>query len=237
MDFLKSDNNLFLTTCWAYVVLKFLGWSPEIPDFPKSRRVCIFPHTSRWDFILAILYSRLSPSLCRRSWFVMKPQLFTGPFGRFFTYLQCLPASKLQDTGKGTVQKMADFIRDTDYLLFISPEGKMSKNEWRSGYKHIARESDSKILVCGLDYKLKNFVCLRDVENDEVNEVEAKHLMAGITPLYPKHSLTGPYESSGKPVGNQNVFSIFNMFCICIFLFGIYFSKSWSETHATLEIS
>ena len=51
-----------------------MGWRKEVTtDLPTKGIICLAPHTSNWDFIIGLLYSRAegiwSNFLMKREWF------------------------------------------------------------------------------------------------------------------------------------------------------------------------
>src|SRR5581483_849382 len=96
----------------ARKVLSTLGWSTSIDLRIKylinkyDRIIIVYPHTSQWDFVFAILYSLIYHQIIRDAEhevvILMKPQPFKY-FGFILRYLGCIPAAKLESSGSGTL--------------------------------------------------------------------------------------------------------------------------------------
>ena len=66
------------------------------------------------------------------------------------------------------VKSVCDKMKNKkNYYILISPTGSVSKNVWKSGYYHIAKELEIPIAVVGIDYKKKNatFEKIVDINN------------------------------------------------------------------------
>lgn len=130
-------------------ILRLFGWSVagELPATPKWVVVGA-PHTSNWDFPLAMLAARAFR--IRISW-IGKAGLFRFPFGWFMRWLGGIPAER---TGHdGLVSVMAAQFAEVDRLvLAIAPEGtRKAVPHWRSGFYRIARGSGVPIVPAVID--------------------------------------------------------------------------------------
>ena len=90
----------YILSIISQLILFFLGWSPlnwtRIRSIKKCKRaILIFSHTSYWDFWLIILYRLAYPAFLKNIYTVMKPQPFTKFYGKWLTYFNFIPASKL----------------------------------------------------------------------------------------------------------------------------------------------
>ncbi len=110
------------------------------------------PHTSNWDFPLAIL--ALYAMGLRFSW-VGKHTLFRFPFGFIFRALGGIPVDR--HIRQSFIAKMIDlFAASDDFILAIAPEGTRAKTAyWKTGFHAIAQEASVPIALGYLDYKLK----------------------------------------------------------------------------------
>ena len=130
-------------------ILRLFGWKVvgEVPDVGKFV-VIGAPHTSNWDFPIAMLAARVLR--VRISW-IGKVGLFRWPFGPLMRWLGGLPA---QRTGsEGLVASMAERFAEADRLvLAIAPEGtRKAVPHWKSGFYRIARASGVPILPVAID--------------------------------------------------------------------------------------
>jgi len=126
------------------------GWKVEVNEPPPARCVIIgAPHTSNWDFLLALLF-RFASGLDLR--WVGKHTLFRWPFGGLMRAWGGIPI----DRGKSEnfVEQMAATFRASDALLVaIAPEGTRSRAaHWRSGFYYIALGAGVPIVLGYADY-------------------------------------------------------------------------------------
>lgn len=138
-----------------------LKWSTNITErHPDKYIICLAPHTSNWDFIIGLLYSRAEGI---KSNFLMKKEWFLGPLGRLFRSLGGIPVwrskhSNMTDTLANEAQKAQTFH------LCITPEGTRSLNpDWRKGFYFIAEKANIPILLYGIDYERRLIECTRTI--------------------------------------------------------------------------
>lgn len=178
----------------AWVILTSIGWS--IPDecyyknmFNEDRLVIVFSHTSYWDTVLFLLYTWLYPIYTDYIVSLINPTTFEK-YGSILSKMGFIPATRLEDKGKGCVKNVIDKLKDKPKShLMISPKGTLKKSEWRSGYYWIAKGLNAKVVVVGLDYQKKAplFGAIHQTGND-LSKLEAKlkRDIGSITPLYPE---------------------------------------------------
>lgn len=134
-------------------ILKFFGWQLDL-QLPTEKKYIIIgaPHTSNWDFPLALL--ALSAMGLRFSW-VGKHTLFSFPFGSFFRTLGGIPVDR--HIRQSFIAKMIDLFSSSDELILaIAPEGTRAKTAyWKTGFYSIAVEAVVPIALGYLDYKNK----------------------------------------------------------------------------------
>ena len=72
-----------------WLLYKKMGWTVKVTeDHPDKYIICLAPHTSNWDFILGLLYSRSIGMQCN---FMMKKEWFFWPLGPIFRRLGGVP--------------------------------------------------------------------------------------------------------------------------------------------------
>jgi len=135
------------------VILKILGWQLTI-DLPENKKLILIgaPHTSNWDFPLALLafWTIETPV-----YWVAKIQMFRGPLHYVFTALGGIPVDR--SSANGFINQIADKFKQTDTMaLAIAPEGTRAKTQyWKSGFYFIALEVSAPICLGYIDYKTK----------------------------------------------------------------------------------
>lgn len=138
----------------ARLCLERTGWSvhSELPPGTDKFVVIAAPHTSNWDFPLALAVAAV---LEVKFYFVGKHTLFRPPFGGLMRKLGGIPVHR-QKT-KNFVAQVVEIIKGADRIaLAIAPEGTRSRSEyWRSGFYHIARGAGVPIVPGYVDYKSK----------------------------------------------------------------------------------
>ena len=147
-----------------------MGWTADVTeDHPDKFIICLAPHTSNWDFILGLLYSR---SIGMKINFLMKKEWFFWPLGPIFKSLGGIPVYRQKKTSM--TDAMTETAKKADqFRLCITPEGTRSKTaEWKKGFYFIALKAGLPILLYGVDYEKKLISCKKtvipigDVETD-----------------------------------------------------------------------
>ena len=144
-----------------WLLYKWMGWTVEVTeDHPDKYIICLAPHTSNWDFILGLLYSR---SIGMKSNFLMKKEWFFWPLGPIFRRLGGIPVYRQKKSS------MTDAMAETAkaakiFHLCITPEGTRSRTaEWKKGFYFIALKAGLPILLYGLDYEQKRIQCTKTI--------------------------------------------------------------------------
>ena len=138
-----------------------MGWTADVTeDHPEKFIICLAPHTSNWDFILGLLYSR---SIGMKINFLMKKEWFFWPLGPIFKSLGGIPVYRQKKTSM--TDAMAETAKKADqFRLCITPEGTRSKTaEWKKGFYFIALKAGLPILLYGVDYEKKLISCKKTV--------------------------------------------------------------------------
>ena len=144
-----------------WLLYKHMGWSVRVTeDHPDKFIICLAPHTSNWDFIIGLLYSRARGMQCN---FMMKKEWFFWPLGPIFRHLGGIPVYRQKKTS------MTDAIAEAakaakTYHLCITPEGTRSRTaDWKKGFYFIALKAGLPILLYGVDYAQKQIVCTKTI--------------------------------------------------------------------------
>jgi 1-acyl-sn-glycerol-3-phosphate acyltransferase len=136
-------------------LLNLIGWKLE-GEFPKDKKVvfCLAPHTSNWDFFIAI-FAVLSLKL-KANW-MGKKQIFVWPVRSFLLKLGGIPVDR--SAPGGLVQQVVDEFERTDSMIFaLAPEGtrKRVKN-WKSGFLRIAKQAEVPVYMVYFNFDKKVF--------------------------------------------------------------------------------
>lgn len=137
----------------AAFMLTLFGWQLQ-GHTPAEKKILIIgaPHTSNWDFPLALL--ALAALGLRFSW-VGKHTLFTGVAGRLLRNIGGIPVNR--KSRHSFLNGMVEAFRSRDTLtLALAPEGTRSyQDHWKAGFYHIAVEADIAICLGFVDYAAK----------------------------------------------------------------------------------
>lgn len=144
----------------SWILYRILGFTTEVTvEHPEKFIICLAPHTSNWDFIISILYSRAEKLPCN---FLMKKEWFFWPLGILFRRLGGIPVYRQKHSS------MTDNLAETAkkekiFRLTITPEGTRKRNaDWKKGFYFIALKAGIPILLYALDYEKRKIVCTRN---------------------------------------------------------------------------
>lgn len=150
-------------------VLKLVRWR-MVGEVPADHCVIIgAPHTSNWDFPLALLAFWSIP--IKAKW-VGKHTIFRRPFGWLMRRLGGISLDR-GNTRDFVPQVVGWFEREPQLSLVIAPEGTRSRTDyWRSGFYWIAHGAGVPIVLGFVDYEKREgglgewFVPTGDIEAD-----------------------------------------------------------------------
>ena len=148
------------------MLLKLIGWRIEGP-FPQDKKmvICLAPHTSNWDFFVAI-FAALAMRL-KASW-MAKHQIFVWPIKSILLKLGGIPVNR--KAPGGLVQQVVDEFERADAMVFaLAPEGTRTRVEnWKNGFLRIAKQADVPVYMGYFDFdrKVFGFSQLRIVVDD-----------------------------------------------------------------------
>jgi len=132
-------------------IFKLAGWQLNIV-LPEEKKFVLIgaPHTSNWDFPLALLAFW---TLDLKIYWVAKIQMFWGPLYYLFTFLGGIPVDR--SSSHGFIGQIANqFDQAEEMVLAISPEGTRSQTDyWKSGFYHIAIAAKVPICLAYIDYR------------------------------------------------------------------------------------
>ena len=133
------------------------GWKIDY-NLPKEFNRCVLiaaPHTSNWDFLFCMLTFKVLKVPYK---FTIKKQWFRFPFNLIIKPLGGVPIDTFKNSHKkNTVELMANFFKmNENFTMTVTPEGSRSlRNEWKSGFYHVAKLAKVPICLGYLDYKSK----------------------------------------------------------------------------------
>lgn len=145
-------------TKWiARTTLDLMGWTIT-GSFPKDEPKLVFigaPHTSNWDFILAL--ASMQAGGIKASW-MMKKEAFFWPLGGLFKKMGGIPIDRNAKTDLTT--QMADWFASVDQgYLGITPEGTRAKvDDFKKGYLRIAYAANVPVFTVGIHAPRKEII-------------------------------------------------------------------------------
>ena len=149
---LKANRPKFIIKISSWI-LNLRKWEIDgvIPD-DKRVVLVIGPHTSNWDFIIGIL---VILSLDAKINWIGKHTIFKRGFKRLLTKLGGIPVNR-QDPSE-LFSKIREITQKSNgYLIGMAPEGTRKKVlKLKSGFIRIAKQTNSKIMLAGIDFKKK----------------------------------------------------------------------------------
>ena len=149
---LKANRPKFIVKISSWI-LNIRKWEIDgvIPD-DKRVVLVIGPHTSNWDFIIGVL---VILSLDAKINWIGKHTIFKRGFKRLLTKLGGIPVNR-HDPSE-LFSKIREITQKSNgYLIGMAPEGTRKKVlKLKSGFIRIAKQTNSKIMLAGIDFKKK----------------------------------------------------------------------------------
>jgi len=135
-------------------ILRIFGWQADLAvPMPEKCVLAGAPHTSNWDFPLAIL--GMTAMGIRFNW-VGKHTIFRYPFGRLMQALGGIPLDRRSGGARFAIKAFELFRRRDRFILAIAPEGTRHRTEyWKAGFYKIALKSKVPIALGYVDYRKK----------------------------------------------------------------------------------
>ncbi len=147
----KANHNLAKKL--ARKILTVSGWQ-VVGQFPKEKKfiLIVAPHTSNWDFIVAMLVM-LALNINVR--FMGKKSIFIGPFKWLLESLGGVAIDRQHP--HGIVGQMVSLFNNSEKMILgLAPEGTRSKTvEWKKGFLYIANQANVPVIPISLDFAKK----------------------------------------------------------------------------------
>lgn len=176
-------------------LLKLKGWHihSEISNGLKKFVLVGAPHTSNWDFLLAM---GLFHEIGLKKKFTIKKQWLRPPLKHFFLWLGAIPIDReriQKQGGTNSTDIVAKSIKEAKELVFlITPEGTRKRtSQWKTGFYHIAVKANVPIVLAYGDYKKKSLGLGKIIFPTNMEE-DLKSIMqfyASVTPHIPQNFL------------------------------------------------
>lgn len=178
-------------------ILYIFGWNPldeHILTILKNNKylVCVFSHTSYYDFFFMVLYYLSYPDELQYLKTLIKPDYFNY-IGWFLYKIGGIPSTHISQKNGGATDKIIQVLKSyPSSQLLISPKGTILKGAWRTGYYHIAQALKAPLIAIGVDYELKK-VIIGQLIDHQLSNIEIQHKLyqdlGKIVPLYPDREM------------------------------------------------
>ena len=135
-------------------ILRIFGWQADLAvPMPDKCVLAAAPHTTNWDFPLAIL--GMAAMGIRFNW-VGKHTLFRYPLNMLMRALGGIPLDRRSGGARFAIKALELFRHRDQFILAIAPEGTRHRTEyWKVGFYKIALKSKVPIAFGYVDYKKK----------------------------------------------------------------------------------
>lgn len=167
-------------------VLSVKGWRFE-GQFPEHKKmvICVAPHTSNWDFVIGLA---VAFSLQLKISFFGKHNIFIPPFKGILRRWGGIPIERSKT--HGIVKQMISEVSSArQMLLCLAPEGTRSAvSPWKTGFLHIAHQSNVPVFLIGLDYQRRVIVlgpCFQPSDNTQLEIAKVYQFYAKVPAKYP----------------------------------------------------
>lgn len=159
-------------------------------NFPINKKliVLVFPHTSNWDFIIAI---GVRTFLCEEINFVIKKEYYNFLTTNFFNSLGGRPIDR--SGNMNSVEKISEMFKNNEiFRIAIAPEGtRKLVDNWKTGFYQIALKANCKILPVAFDWKKREVKIFEvfTLTNNFANDLKfLKSLFKGVKGKIPENS-------------------------------------------------
>ena len=167
------------------LIFRKMGWQVEMTvPYRDKCIICVAPHTSNWDFIIAELYYH---SIGRTACFLMKKEWFFWPMGVLFRSMGGIPVERSRHVS--LTDRVAEAaIKAERFELAVTPEGTRSLvTKWKRGFYFIALKAGLPIQLYAIDYKNKRIVCTKELVPSGDVEADMRLIMDYYRPYEGKY--------------------------------------------------
>ena len=167
------------------LIFRKMGWQVEMTvPYRDKCIICVAPHTSNWDFIIAELYYH---SIGRTAGFLMKKEWFFWPMGVLFRSMGGIAVERSRHVS--ITDRVAEAaIKAERFELAVTPEGTRSlATKWKRGFYFIALKAGLPIQLYAIDYKNKRIVCTKELVPSGDVEADMRLIMDYYRPYEGKY--------------------------------------------------
>ncbi|WP_462156971.1 1-acyl-sn-glycerol-3-phosphate acyltransferase [Pseudoalteromonas sp. GB56] len=167
-------------------VLNWFGWQ-VVGEFPEQGKfvAAVAPHTSNWDFIIAIA---VKMHLQVRIRYLGKHSIFIWPLSILLRKWGGIPVDRR--SSHGVVGQVKELFDNSDSLILgLAPEGTRKYTpQWKSGFLHIAKAANVPVVPMALDYSTKQFIVMPAIVVTDIEEtlLKVQHKFSPTMAKYPE---------------------------------------------------
>lgn len=144
----SQPNSLLARSCRT--LLRLAGWQLDTSRQPANISYILigYPHTSNWDFVLAML---ARGAIAQHFHWVAKHSIFRWPVAGLLRAMGGISLDR--DNSRGFTDAIARRLRDNPGMVIgLMPEGTRSyRPYWRSGFYHLARSAKVPVVLAYID--------------------------------------------------------------------------------------
>ncbi len=172
---------------------KLSGWTHKdivpVEDFKQSVVLAV-PHTSNWDAVIMFgtfdLLKINARFTIKKSWMKFPLGLITKPLGGISIDRRPKKDGEKRESAVDAMVRL--FKENEDLVLLITPEGTRSKREeWKTGFYHIAKGANVPIALSYIDFKNKESGVGKLIYPSDDMEKDMREIMAFYKNSNPKH--------------------------------------------------
>jgi len=211
------------------IILWLSGWGTfNIDNLQKVKKaVCVFTHTSYFDFYWFIMYKLAYPKINNKCHIAVKGSVFNSWTTPFLNYFNCFPTTLKEEKNKGFVKITVEkFKENPNFWIALDPCGQINLAPWKTGYYFIAKGLKIPIVTASLDYNCHKLIINSfefhdhlNSDNDKLDENHVKTIQQSlhhITAIYPESSLVSNRRKSSSFFPISRLISV-----IFIFLYAV----------------
>ncbi len=161
----------------SFLLFRVFGWKIVGDPPPNVKKYVIIggPHTSNFDFVLAILILWVKQI---KVMILGKKELFKPMTGWIFRALNVVPVDR-KGSGNQVEAIAKTFDNYEEFVIGLSPEGTRKKVEkFRSGFYYIAKLANVPIVMIGADYEKKQITFAKPYYLTDDKTADFKHFYA-----------------------------------------------------------
>ena len=156
-----------------FILYRLMGWklTGELPDL-KKYIILGGPHTSNWDFILAMSTVWITQAPVN---IIAKKELFKFPFGVILRSMGVMPIERKKSQNQ--VDAIAEMYQSREqFIIALAPEGTRKKvDRLKSGFYHIALKANLPVVIVSVNAPNKTLTIQEPYYNTGDKETDFKY--------------------------------------------------------------